>query len=236
MIRVDITGMAEVQRMLRNLADEQMPYATMVTLNNVAFAIQKTSKEQLQSTFDKPTPLMQGATRVAKATKQALTSITYIDPPRAVIAKTHELGGERGLQTLERFLRGKGWLPSGYRAVPMPSMPVDSYGNPRRTEINKIMAALASGMTGARNTQTTYFLIPMGVHSRLHPGIYLKSYGSSGAGTGNYRVNAITPMYWFTSTKYKPMLKWDETMRAEAIRIAPEEAAKAVQRAIDTAM
>lgn len=232
MIRVDITGMAEVRRLLNNLASEQLPYAMMVTLNNVAFAIQKTSKEQLQSTFDKPTPLMQGATRVAKATKQALTAVTYIDPPRAVIAKTHELGGERGLQTLERFLRGKGWLPSGYRAVPMPNMPVDAYGNPRRAEITKIMAALASGMTGSRTTRTTYFLIPIGVHSRLHPGIYLKSYGR----IEGFQTNAIAPMYYFTSQpRYKPILKWDETMAAEARRIAPEEAEKAVQRAIETA-
>lgn len=236
MIRVDIRGMAEVQAMLRNLASEQIPYATMLTLNNVAFGVRTESQKLLESAFDRPTPLIKGATRVAKATKENLTSRTYLDDPRSTILITHELGGHRGLQTLERFLRAKGWLPSGYRAVPMPNMPLDAYGNPRRTEINKIMEALASGMTGSRTTRTTYFLIPLGVGSRLHPGIYLKSYGSSGTGTGNFRVNAISPMYWFTSQpEYQAILKWDETMFDSAVRIAPEEALKAVERAIETA-
>lgn len=236
MITVDLRGLEDVQRLLRNLATEQIPYATVVTLNNLAFAVQKTSANQLATTFDQPTPLIKGATRVTKATKESLTSRTYLDDPRSKILITHELGGNRGLQTLERFLRGKGWLPSGYRAVPMPNMPLDAYGNPRRAEINKIMESLASGMTGKRTTTTTYFLIPLGVGSRLHPGIYLKKYGTSGAGTGNYRVNAITPMYWFSSKpEYQAILKWDDTMREEALRIAPEEARKAVERAIETA-
>lgn len=237
MITVDIRGLAEVQQLMRNLATEQIPYATKETLNNLAFAIQKTSANQLASTFDRPTPVIKGATRVTKATKTKLTSRTYLDDPRSKILITHELGGQRGLQTLERFLRSKGWLPSGYRAVPMPNMPLDAYGNPRRAEINTIMETLASGMTGSRTKTTTYFLIPLGVGSRLHPGIYLKKYGTSGVGAGSYRVNAIAPMYWFTSQpEYRAILQWDDTMREEALRIAPEEARKAVELAIETAM
>lgn len=232
MIRIDVNGLEDVQRLMRNLATEQIPYATMVMLNNLAFAVRETSANQLASTFNQPTPLIKGATRVTKATKENLTSRTYIDDPRSKILITHELGGTRGLQTLERFLRGKGWLPSGYRAVPMPNMPLDAYGNPRRAEINKIILALANGMTGKRAARTTYFLIPLGVGSRLHPGIYLKSFGN----VQGFRVNAISPMYWFTSQPaYQAMLKWDDTMRAEALRIAPEEARKAVERAIETA-
>jgi hypothetical protein len=113
MIRVDVRGLAEVQAMLRNLASEQIPYATMVTLNNVAFGVRTESQKLLESAFDRPTPLIKGATRVAKATKAELTSKTYIDPKRAVILEVHELGIDRGSQKMERFLRTKGWLPQG---------------------------------------------------------------------------------------------------------------------------
>jgi len=227
MIRIDLRGMADVQRMLRNLAEEQMPYAMMVTLNNTAFAVQKASKTLLTSAFDRPTPLIKGATRVIKATKQSLTSTTLIDPKRAVILETHELGGKRGDQKLERFLKSKGWLPSGHRAVPTDKMPLNSYGNPKAAEVNKIIAGLPS-IGGIRGDKRRMFVIPSGGRSRLSPGIYRTLSKSKGA--------AITKLYHFVSTaQYRATLEWEVTMEREARAILPDEMQKAVQRAIETA-
>jgi hypothetical protein len=236
MIRVDIRGMAEVQSMLRNLASEQLPYAMMLTLNNVAFGVRTESQKLLESAFDRPTPLIKGATAVQKATKAELTSKTFIDPKRAVILEVHERGTDRGSQKMERFLRTKGWLPQGHYAVPAETMPLDAYGNPRAAEITKIIEGLSSGLVGARTSRSGYFVILPGQRGSLKPGIYLKTTGRSGAGTGNYRTSAIAPLYLFVEqAKYQAMLHWDETMFESAVRIAPDEALKAVRRAIETA-
>jgi len=66
-INIDIRGLPEVQRMLRNLAEEQMPYAISSALNSTAFAIQRFEKQRMPTVFDRPTPLIQGAFRVEKA-------------------------------------------------------------------------------------------------------------------------------------------------------------------------
>ncbi len=229
MIRVDIRGLPEVQRMLRNLAEEQMPYAMMLTLNNAAFAIQKQQKERIPTVFDRPTPLTKGAFRVEKATKQKLTSVVYVDPKRAVILKTHEEGGKRGDQRLEWFLKSKGWLAASWRAVPTDKMPLNSYGNPKAAEVNKIIAGLPT-IGGVKGDKKRVFVIPAGSQrGGLSPGVYRTLSRSKGA--------AIMKLYHFVSrTEYQKRLGFEESARAEAIRILPGLMSAAIERAIRTAM
>ncbi|MCU0806426.1 MAG: phage tail protein [Candidatus Contendobacter sp.] len=227
MMTVDIRGLNEVQRQLQNLAAEQIPYATMVAINNTAFAVQKASRARLEAAFDKPTPLIKGATRVEKATKQTLTATVYIDPKRALILETHEEGGKRGHQAIERFLVGKGWLPSGWRAVPGGGMPLDTYGNPKRAEVAKVIAELNAGISGIATSNRRCFVIRPGQRSRLTPGIYRIRSRSQG--------RSILPLFLFVSTtQYRPILKWEPTVAAEAVRLLPDEAARAIQRALAT--
>jgi hypothetical protein len=159
---IQISGLAELQSLLRNLAAEQLPYAMMTALNTIAFDVQKQQKDRLPGVFDRPTPLIKGAIRVQKATKKALTSVVYVEPKRAVILKTHEQGGKRGLKSFEQILLKKGWLPNGYRVVPSKSFELDSYGNPKPSEIKRIMswAATAVTLTGNRTKTQRYFCIP----------------------------------------------------------------------------
>lgn len=228
MISVDIRGLAEVQSLLKNLAQDQIPYATMVAINNTAFATQKASRARLETAFDKPTPLIKGATRVEKATKQTLTATVYIDPKRALILQTHEEGGKRGHQALERFLVGKGWLPGSWRAVPGAGMPLDAYGNPKRAEVVKVIAELNAGISGIATSNRRCFVIRPGQRSHLDPGIYRIRSRSEG--------RAILPLFLFVSTtQYRALLNWEETVATEAHRLLPDEAAKAVQRALATA-
>jgi hypothetical protein len=228
MIAIDVRGLDAVQRQLRNLASEQMPYALMVAINNTAFATQKASRARLEQAFDRPTRLIQGATRVEKATKQTLTAIVQIDPKRAVILQTHEQGGRRGNQALERFLVSQGWLPNGWRAIPSKEMPKDSYGNPRRAEVNKIMMELGAGISGVKGSNRRTFVIRPGQRSHLAAGIYRVRSRSKGA--------ALMPLYLFASVaQYRAILNWEETVTVEATRLLPDEAAKAVRRAMETA-
>jgi len=213
---------------LRNLAAEQIPYAMMVAINNTAFATQKASRQRLETAFNKPTPLIRGATRVEKATKETLTGIVYIDPKRAPILQTHEKGGQRGRQLIERFLMDRGWLPRGWRAVPGTGMPLDAYGNPKRAEVAKIIAELNTGISGIAVSNRRCFVIPPGRRSHLVPGIYRIRSRSAG--------RAIMPLFLFISTpQYRAVLNWEGTVEAEARRLLPDEAAKAMRRALATA-
>jgi hypothetical protein len=227
MISVDIRGMAEVQAMLRNLASEQLPYAMMLTLNNTAFGVQKFQKERMPSVFDRPTPLVKGAFRVQKATKEALTSIVYVDPRREPVLRVHEEGGPRGDQRLERYLRTKGWLDAGWRAIPTDKMKLNTYGNPMPSEVNKIIAGLPV-ISGVKGDPRRHFVIPAGRASRLSPGIYRALSKSKGA--------AIVKLYHFASrAQYEKRLEFEKTAEEEALRLAPGHMAAAVRRAIETA-
>lgn len=225
MINVDIRGMDAVQSKIKNLGD-QMPYALMVALNNAAFAVRSASQQDLTNSFDRPTRLVTGATRVAKATKATLEARVYIDPKRQLIVNPHEVGGLRGPQLIERFLIGKGWLPIGWRAVPGIDMPLDSFGNPKRAVVNQIITELQSGISGIKGSNRRCFVIRAGQVSHLFPGVYrIKSNG-----------RALSLMYLFVSSvTYRMRLSWESTMRETAIRELPAAAEKAVQRAIETA-
>lgn len=220
--------MEDIQRQLRNLAEEQMPYAVKVALNNTAFSLRSKSKSLLGSTFDRPTPLIRGATRVTKATKETLAAIVAIDPKRAPVLLTHEEGGKRGHQPIERFMVGRGWLPAGWRAVPGKGMPLDAYGNPRRAEVNHILQELSAGISGVHGSARRTFVIPVGMRSHLPPGVWRVRAGS--------RERAITPLYLFVSSvQYRAILHWEGTASAEAERLLPDEVAKAIRRALATA-
>jgi len=237
MIAIDVRGLPEIQAALRNLAETQMPFAMATALNSTAFAVQKVEKQRIQTVFERPTPLIQNAVRVEKAMKETLTATVYIDPKRSVLSP-HERGGSRGLKGFERVLRGKGWLPSGYRAVPSQSMARDSYGNPVRSEINRLMkwAQTATGYSGQRTKTQRYFCIPVGSRAALSPGLWLEAKGASGKGAGGYRMRQVIPLLLFVSgVRYQERLEFVATAEQEARRLLPDAMRSAVQRAIDTA-
>lgn len=237
MIAIDIRGLEDVQRQLQRLAEAQLPFAMAGALNDTAFAVQRMEKQRLPTVFDRPTPLITSSVKVGKATKHNLTAVVYIDPKRVVMGP-HEHGGPRGAKQLEVALRAKGWLPSGYRAVPSESMALDAYGNPSRAEVNRMLKGLQGAVGfGWRRTKTQrYFCIPVGGTARLSPGLWLEAVGSSGKGAGGYRMRKAIPLFLFVSgVRYSSRLGFVESARVEAVRLLPELAARAVQRAIDTA-
>jgi len=237
-IRIDVLGTAEVQSALRDLAANQLPFAISTAINNTAFKIQAFQKNRLPSVFDRPTPLVQGAMRVEKATKETLTGRVFVEPKRGLAIDPHERGGDRGLKKIERELRSKGWMPSGYRAVPSREMELDSYGNPVRTEVNRIIKWIqsATSTSGQRTATQRYICIPVGSSARLFPGIWLQSTRSSGAGAGGYQMRLTIPLFLFVrGVQYKQRLDFQGTAKAEADRLLPDEIRAAVRRAVETA-
>lgn len=237
MLEVNILNADAVQQALRNLADNQMPYAMQVAINNTAFAVRKYEAERLPQVFDNPTPLVKGAMRVKKATKQDLTAIVHADERRDYLLSVHELGmAKRPLHTLEKVLKKMGLLPSGVRAIP--SRPLlekysDKYGNISRAKVRSLSRAI-EGMQGKKSvavsTKRRYFVIPWGEHNRLASGLW------ESVRTSMKKPATVMPMLIFVSkTQYKEQLKFAETAQAKALELLPEEAIKAVQRAIETA-
>lgn len=211
MITIDVRGLDSVQSKLAVLAKNQIPYATMLALNNTAFACQKVSQNVLRSSFDRPTPLITGATRVEKATKENLTVKVLIDPKRRLVLSIHQTGGVRGQKGFERKIG----LPSDWRAVPTKHMPLNQYGNPDRIVNNRIIAAKGGKARGI------YFIMPR-TRSKQSPGIYqLMS------------KTKIEKLYHFVrKTQYQPIMLWEKKVVSEALNKLPEETYKAVQRAI----
>jgi hypothetical protein len=225
MIRIDVRGMAEVQSALRDLAEEQLPFAMKTALNSTAYAVQKASRAHLETAFDRPTPLIKGATRVQEATKKELTARTFIDDRRNVVLTVHEQGGPRSNQRLERFLSQKGLLPNGARAVPTRKMPLNSYGNPRQAEITNII----NGLSVTDRASRLYFVIEIGS----------TNLGFSGFSAGIYRYTSrggIVKLYSLVRrAEYRPELKWLPAMQAEARAVLPGFMRDAVRKAMETA-
>lgn len=234
MIEIDLR--ADLQPLLGRLQNLQreIPYAVSNAINGTLFVVRKSSQQQLETAFDRPTRLVTGATRVEKATKQTLIGRVHIDQKRVPVIVTHETGGTRGLQGLEQLLRGKGLLPSGYKAIPSHSMPLDAHGNPEKAVVKPIKKWL-SGDMGRTSRNRRYFVIPVGTASMLPPGVWLEASGSSGAGTGRYRVNRIVPLFlFFSGIEYRSMLGWGEMAKTSALKIIPIEIEKSITRVLET--
>lgn len=234
MIEIDLR--ADLQPLLGRLQNLQreIPYAVSNAINGTLFVVRKSSQQQLETAFDRPTRLVTGATRVEKATKQTLIGRVHIDQKRVPVIVTHETGGTRGLQGIEQLLRAKGLLPSGYKAIPSHSMPLDGFGNPEKAVVKPIKRWLAGDM-GRTSRNRRYFVIPAGTASRLPPGVWLESSGNSGRGAGRYRMNRIVPLFlFFSGVRYRATLGWGETTKASALKIIPTEIEKAINRIFET--
>lgn len=229
MSRVEIRNLSEVQAMLARLASDQIPYATMAAVNNVAFAVRSQQSQRLPQVFDRPTPLIKGAVRVVKATKESLTAKVEVDPRRTVALQAHEMGGRRNVQKLEAALRNRGLLPMGSAVVPV-EVDLDAYGNPRRMAVNQVVNWL---MTGAlKRKRAGFFVITQRQRGGLTPGVYYTSSGTI-MGQASYAISR-----WFAFVQephYPKRFGFVQTGKQEAVRLLPGEASRAIQRAIETA-
>lgn len=229
MASIELRNLAEVQAMLSRLASDQIPYAVMTAVNNTAFAVRAQQAQRLPQVFDRPTPLIKGAVRVVKATKEVLTARVEVDPRRAVVLQAHEMGGRRNVQKLESALLNRGLLPRGLAVVPV-DVDLDVYGNPRRAAVNQVVNWLATG--NVKRRRAGFFVITSQQRGGSPPGIYYTSSGTV-MGQESYAISR-----WFAFIKephYKKRFGFVQTGTLEAMRLLPYEASRAIQRAIETA-
>lgn len=182
----------EFERNMTDAERRQMPYAVMLTLNDVAFGGRKAVQGQMEGDLDRPTPYAKRGVVVDKATKRDLEAkvVIYGDRaargglPAAYFLGPQVHGGRRSLKAFEKQLAARGFLPRGHVAVPAKRQKLDRYGNISQAQLNKILSGLQIDYRGAGATRVAstdagkarqsrrgrYFVPRKGSH--LHAGIY----------------------------------------------------------------
>ena len=111
---------------LTALERKQIPYATMLALNDVAFQVRKAETDAIPSVLRNPRPFTRKSVQVDKANKSSLTARVFIRPEVAKYLAPYEFGGRHV-------------LPS--RALLNPkNIRLDQYGQLGRTAIARLAA------------------------------------------------------------------------------------------------
>ncbi len=189
-VSIQITGLDQVRQQLGSAA-RQVNFAASRAINTTAFAINDRLKKEMASTFKGgATAYSLRAFSVTKADKVSLTATVSLrtDAPEGggtqyAKALAHLFtGGQRKYKKLEGWLRARSLLPSGLTVAPGAGMPLDTFGNMRRTALTEMLGVIGSQRsnlrvyrkTGAGKAQKAvgYFVALPGDKSKKHPGIY----------------------------------------------------------------
>ena len=170
-ISIKVNGLAGTQKMLSNLKIET-PKSIAKSLNQIATKVKDEEKEEMKRVFDRPTPWALGAITTEKATTEKLQSKTDIrDAAKASYLLPQIEGGHRKYKHYEQVLKGLGLLPSGWYAVPGPSIVLDNYGNMASGDIKKILNTLR-GTTKAGQRRSGSLWVVQKQTGKVRPGIY----------------------------------------------------------------
>ena len=215
-VSIDDAGIDKAKLFVATIKN-QLPYATSVALNNVAFNVRKDLGQQTTKSFVNPTRYTQSAFRYTRSTKANLEAQVFADPTRRYFP-TQIQGGDRRGKLYEGFLRGlgNGAIPSGGRLVPT-SLVINAAGNPKKNIFATIANKLSTSDQGG-----VFIGTPKG-SGRL-PGVYRRSRGKLFA----YFVHV-------DSTRYEARFPMERVGMDTAKRLFPSELNKALDRALNSA-
>jgi hypothetical protein len=196
--------------------NNQLPFATSVALNNVAFNVRRELGQQTTRSFASPTKFTQNAFKYNKATKANLEAQVYAEPNRRFFP-TQIKGGERRPKPYEGYLRGLsgGGLPTGGRLVPTPQV-LNAAGNPKKSIFSTIANKLSTTDQGG-----IFIGVPKGGGTA---GVYRRSRGQ------------LYPYFLHVNrTQYEPRFPMERVGMETARRLFPIEMNKAVEKALKSA-
>jgi hypothetical protein len=206
----------------------QGPFVAAVSLTRTAKDVQAAIKDEMRTSFDRPTAYALNGTFIKGATKTNLEARVWVkdDPfgkgvPADRFLGPQIFGGQRRHKGAERLLQSNGLMPQGWYLVPAAGAQLDGNGNIRRSQLVQILSQLkvqrgsgheSRAQDSDRSRRTiarqgvTYFALPNGNRGLL-PGVYLKR--RFGHGT------AIRPVFIFVSkVEYQSRLKFHEIGQA----------------------
>ena len=206
----------------------QGAFVAAVSLTRTARDVQAAIKDEMRSSFDRPTTYALNGMFLKPATKTSLEARVWVKDnpfgkgtPADRFLLPQITGGGRGHKGAERLLQANGLMPEGWFLVPAAGAQLDANGNIRRGQIRQILSQLKvqrgagseSRATGSQRSNrtiarqgVTYFALPNG-NRGLPPGVYLKRRFAQGS--------AIRPVFLFVSKiEYQARLKFHEVGEA----------------------
>ena len=215
-LSIDDAGIDKAKLFVATIQN-QLPYATSVALNNVAFNVRQELGQQTTKSFVNPTSFTQKAFRYTKSSKASLEATVYAEPNRRFFP-TQIQGGDRKAKPYEGFLRGlgAGSLPTGGRLIPTSTI-LNAAGNPKKNIFGTIANKLSTTDQGG-----VFIGVPKG--GGRPAGVYRRSRGQLYA----YFIHV-------DSTQYKPRFPMERVGMATARRLFPTELNKALDRALGSA-
>ncbi|HAC70137.1 MAG TPA: hypothetical protein DCF41_00280 [Arcobacter skirrowii] len=179
----------DIKNMIQSLSDiekKQVPFATMITLNKLAFSVMEEHKKEIKSKLNwkVKTP---NAIRYKKATKKNLVSEVYIDEWSWgwYALKQHYTGEDRHRKGLEKAMQYFGYMSKDEILTPPPGVKINAG---RYTQIkSQLKLDYKSGYTAnetinsrkrnPKSEELRYFIITRNSKWNHHPGIYARMSG-----------------------------------------------------------
>ena len=175
-LEIDQQGLAEATRWSGAVA-KQLPFATSVALNDVAFKARQSLNGATKQYFQGPVKFTQTAFLVQKAKKATLTAYVFANNQqgrnRARYLRYGIQGGQRVAKGFERYFAGAdtdGTLPPGTALLPTSLVKTTAQGNVSVATLKSISKGLST-----TNKRGGFFVgTPRGAGNRP-PGIYRRS-------------------------------------------------------------
>jgi hypothetical protein len=149
-------------RALASGLEKQLTYATAVALTRTAQEVRKELRNEIRSSFDRPTPWAMNSLYMRRAEKTDLKAEVWLkgeypgDRTRSFM-RPQIFGGVRPQKKFEQMLQRSRVLPEGWVTVPGKAAKLDRYGNQAASELVQILSALGSfpqGGTGFSMNRT----------------------------------------------------------------------------------
>jgi hypothetical protein len=242
---------ADVRQLLGDLTENQLPWAMLRTVNDLAFESRKVAYSAMGRAYKNPTPWTMKSLEVIKGRDKMNPSSWMglrLDAPQQRALSHHFSGGKRAFKRMEGAFLRKGLIPPGTIMVPGDGCPLDAYSNPKASFIVQLISYFSAfGEQGYRmnktdKTRKAYerklaqqyggqsvgFFISWGGLSgnRLPAGVWMRvtySYGS-----------AVKPIFMFVRQgQYKKILSLDDiardTMNQYGMRLLDEHLQAAIE-------
>ena len=155
---------------------KQLPFATSVALNNVAFDARKAINEGTKGAFDKPVKFTQSAFPVQKSKKRSLAAFVYAQDKagrdRARYLRFGIAGGTRPQKGMDAYFENAvpndGTIPPGAYFMPTSLVKINASGNVTQATLRRISKGISGDPRGG-------FFIGTPKGGNRPPGIYRRS-------------------------------------------------------------
>ncbi|WP_201353831.1 phage tail protein [Hydrogenimonas urashimensis] len=168
------------------IASNDIPYATMVAMNNIAFDALGTIKKEIGAKLNIKGKSIPSAWRVKKATKAKPYAELYVDEWswQYKVLKHHYTGGDRARKGMEKAMIHMGLMRQDQILTPPPGVKIKPHTYVEMMSQLKLFykAGFMANETKAsrkrrerlRKKGVRYFAIPWHSSGHMHPGVYAR--------------------------------------------------------------